>query len=134
MHIYIHMHMTCVVVAIFFSHEWLNLIDKQNFREAFQSSSFCLTLITHVFYHHKKRRDCWPNGLLSDFILTITKHISYSVQIKFKCLSFSGSKDILFYSFSKERCSSLKITQGWDSSFDDQDWLLEKFTWKLLED
>jgi len=59
---------------------------------------------------------------------------SYSVLIKFKCLSFSDSKDILFYSSSKRRCSILKITQEWDSSLDNQDWFLEKPAWKLLED
>jgi len=47
----------------------------------------------------------------------ITNHMKLFGTNKLKCLSFSGSKGILLYSSSKRRCSSLKITQGWNIGF-----------------
>ena len=58
-----------------------------------------------------------PKGTLSGFVLMITNHMKLfgtnQVQV-FKY--FSGLKRIQSVSSSKERFSSLKFTQGWDSS------------------
>ena len=60
----------------------------------------------------------WPQNIWKDILVGPRVHPpvlfwwlqiiwNYSVPIKFKCSSFSSSKDILLYSSSKGKCSSL---------------------------